>query len=234
VIPPDLTAAQLLSWILAALLLQAGVGVGVAIWRRPRSLPGADLAPGPLPQATGTSAWAGIRLFKVIARQHEDAAHSQCSFHLQPVDGKALPEFRPGQFLTFVLQIPESASAGGARAVTRCYSLSDAPAADHYRVSIKRVPPPPGRPELASGLSSNHFHDHVQVGDVLQVKAPSGHFYHPIRRAGPGGRHRHHADDEHAALVHRRAAAARGAPLLRAAQQSRTRLRRSWSSPPQR
>ena len=176
-IPPDLTAAQLLSWILAALLLQAGVGVGVAIWRRPRSLPGADLAPGPLPQATGTSAWAGIRLFKVIARQHEDAAHSQCSFHLQPVDGKALPEFRPGQFLTFVLQIPESASAGGARAVTRCYSLSDAPAADHYRVSIKRVLPPAGRPELAPGLSSNHFHDHVQVGDVLQVKAPSGHFY---------------------------------------------------------
>ena len=26
-------------------------------------------------------------------------------------------------------------------------------------------------------MSSNHFHDRVQVGDVLKVKAPSGHFF---------------------------------------------------------
>jgi ferredoxin-NADP reductase len=39
------------------------------------------------------------------------------------------------------------------------------------------VPPPAQRPDLPPGVSSNHFHDRVQVGDVLEVKAPSGHFF---------------------------------------------------------
>ncbi len=113
----------------------------------------------------------------MVSRAYEDPARSQCSFHLQPVDGQPLPEFRPGQFLTFVLQLMDDARPGERRSVTRCYSLSDAPAPDHYRVSIKRVPPPADRLDLAPGVSSSHFHDRVQVGDVLQVKAPSGHFY---------------------------------------------------------
>ena len=173
---PDLTTPQLLAWILAALLLQASVGVGVAIWRRPRGA--ADVEPAAPPAAASGShaAWAGTREFRVISRDYEDPAHSQCSFHLQPVDGQPLPEFRPGQFLTFVLRVKDEARPGEARSVTRCYSLSDAPAPDHYRVSIKRVPPPADRPDLAPGVSSTHFHDQVQVGDVLQVKAPSGHF----------------------------------------------------------
>jgi len=177
VLLPDLTAAQLLTWILAALLLQAGVGVAVAILRWPRPATAGDPAEVPPTKPAGTAAWPGTREFRVASRSYEDAARSQCSFYLQPVGGQALPAFRPGQFLTFVLKVPDGASAGEVRSVTRCYSLSDAPAEDHYRVSIKRVPPPPDRPELAPGLSSNHFHDHVQVGDVLQVKAPSGHFY---------------------------------------------------------
>jgi uncharacterized protein len=174
---PDLTTAQLLGSILAVLGLQASVGVGVALWRRPRltaqALP-ADLPP---TSATSNAAWAGTRAFRVSARAYEDAARSQCSFYLQPADGQALPDFRPGQFLTFVLQVPNSPGATEHRTVTRCYSLSDAPSATHYRVSIKRVPPPSGRPDVAPGVSSNHFHDSVQVGDVLQLKAPSGHFH---------------------------------------------------------
>jgi ferredoxin-NADP reductase len=30
---------------------------------------------------------------------------------------------------------------------------------------------------LPPGVSSSHFHDHVREGDVLQVKAPAGHFF---------------------------------------------------------
>jgi ferredoxin-NADP reductase len=71
----------------------------------------------------------------------EDVAHSICSFHLVPEDGKALPGFLPGQFLTFRLDIPTA--TGGTEQIIRCYSLSDAPRADGYRVSIKRVPAPP-------------------------------------------------------------------------------------------
>ena len=176
---PDLTSAQLLGWILSALFLQAAVGIGVALWRRPRGAAAAALAAAPVPAPAPASpgAWAGTRDFRVTARTLEDAAGSQCSFYLQPVDGLALPAFKPGQFLTFNLQVADTARPGARRAVTRSYSLSDAPAPDHYRVSIKRVPPPPDRPELAPGVSSNHFHDHVQVGDVLQVKAPAGHFH---------------------------------------------------------
>ena len=177
VLLPDLTTAQLLTWILSALFVQVAAGAGVSIWQRQRA--GAAAPPAELPPAAPArkAAWPGHRDFRVVSRQFEDAAQTQCSFYLQPVDGQPLPPFLPGQFLTFVLQIPGRDVGGEPRPVTRCYSLSDAPSPDHYRVSIKRVPPPPSRPDLAPGLSSNHFHDHVQVGDVLQVKAPSGHFH---------------------------------------------------------
>ena len=86
-----------------------------------------------------------------------------------------MPAFRPGQFLTFSLDVAAGEPAG--RAITRCYSLSDRPDPAQYRVTIKRVPAPPDHPEFLPGLSSNHFHDHVRAGDVLRVKAPSGHFF---------------------------------------------------------
>ncbi|MBP8897900.1 MAG: 2Fe-2S iron-sulfur cluster binding domain-containing protein, partial [Sulfuritalea sp.] len=63
-----------------------------------------------------------------------------------------------------------------AEQITRCYSLSDAPHAGYYRVSIKRVPAPAGS-TYPPGRSSNYFHDHIQVGDQLQVRAPGGHFH---------------------------------------------------------
>lgn len=175
--PPALTSAELLAWIAAALLLQLAVGVGWAVWQRPRQQPSAEPVVPAAAMPAIAAAWAGARAFRVSARTYADAAQTQCSFELQPVDGQALPTFRPGQFLTFQLQLATGAAAGEARTVTRCYSLSDAPAADHYRVTIKRVPAPADRPELAPGVASNHFHDQVQVGDVLQVKAPAGHFY---------------------------------------------------------
>ena len=125
------------------------------------------------------AAWAGWREFRVAQRAFEDAARSQCSFYLQPVDGQPLPPFKPGQFLTFALDVPPRSSEGSAaaRAIARCYSLSDRPEPTHYRVTIKRVPAPADHPDFAPGLSSNHFHDHVQVGDILRVKAPAGHFF---------------------------------------------------------
>jgi hypothetical protein len=176
VLPTDLTTAQLLTWILAALFLQAAIGVSWVLWRRPRVALNPEPAAAPLPASALSAAWSGTRDFKVTSRSFEDTARSQCSFCLQPVDGQPLPKFRPGQFLTFALQIPGDVAAGESRSVTRCYSLSCAPAPDHYRVSIKRVPPPADRPDLAPGVSSNHFHDRVKVGDVLQVSAPAGHF----------------------------------------------------------
>jgi len=172
-----MTATELLTLISAALLLQLAAGIGWTVWRQRATDAGAlPVTPTAAPHKS-EAAWAGWRDFRVTQRVFEDEAQSQCSFYLQPVDGQPLPPFKPGQFLTFALDVASRPSEGTAalRAITRCYSLSDRPDPAHYRVTIKRVPAT--APEFAPGLSSNHFHDHVQVGDVLRVKAPAGHFF---------------------------------------------------------
>jgi uncharacterized protein len=175
-----MTAAQLLAWIVAALLLQCAAAVGWVLWRRRRvDAPSASRAAAM--SAGASAAWSGWREFRVARREYEDAAHSQCSFYLEPVDGRPLPPYRPGQFLTFSIDIADG--AGGTRPITRCYSLSDRPDPAQYRVTVKRVPA--RSPGLPPGLSSSHFHDRVQVGDVLRVKAPSGHFAIDPDRALP-------------------------------------------------
>lgn len=170
-----MTALQLLAWINAALILQFGAGIGLAVWlRRRAAIAGTPQAPGAVAEP---AAQAAGRDFRVAGREFEDEAQMQCSFYLEPTDGIPLPPFKPGQYLTFSLRLADPTAEGGARTVTRCYSLSDRPSPTHYRVTIKRVLAPPDRPEWPPGLSSNHFHDRVRVGDVLQVKAPSGHFH---------------------------------------------------------
>ncbi len=119
--------------------------------------------------------WNGTRKFTVdkVVTECADVA----SYYLVPHDNKPLPHFFPGQFLTFELSIP-----GQRNRVVRCYSLSDRPRPDYYRVTIKRVPAPPdGKP----GLVSNFFHSSVKAGDILDVKAPSGGFYLDTSRLTP-------------------------------------------------
>jgi len=174
-----MTAIELLSFIAAALLLQLVAGIGWTVWRRRSVGVGAQATAPVAKPVKADAAWAGWREFRVAQRAFEDAAQTQCSFYLRPVDGQPLPAFKPGQFLTFALDVtPRSAgSAAPMRAITRCYSLSDQPDPAHYRVTIKCVPAPADHSEFEPGLSSNHFHDHVKVGDVLRVKAPAGHFF---------------------------------------------------------
>ena len=169
-----MTILHLLAYIGAALLFQIAAGIGVLVWRRRALATQTPQLNEPAGQVRSAGAWSGWRDFRVTHRTFEDAAKSQCSFHLQPVDGAPLPDFRPGQYLTFMLHV---GSAGAERNLTRCYSLSDRPELAHYRITVKRMPSPAGRPDLPPGASSNHFHDGVQEGDVLKVKAPSGHFF---------------------------------------------------------
>jgi len=120
-------------------------------------------------KAAAPEPWSGFRKFVVKRRVPE--CGDICSFYLAPHDGRPLPDFKPGQYLTFQLKVP-----GAPKPVTRCYSLSDGINPDYYRVSIKRVPAPRDRPEIAPGVGSNFFHDHIKEGDLIDVKAPSGHF----------------------------------------------------------
>ncbi len=116
------------------------------------------------------NAWNGCRKF--VVKQRVEESEGTCSFCLEPHDGKPLPTFKPGQFLTFQLDVP-----GLEKPAIRCYSLSDGPRPDSYRVSIKRVPAPDDSSDVPPGLVSNYFHDHIREGDLLDVRAPSGHFF---------------------------------------------------------
>jgi ferredoxin-NADP reductase len=125
------------------------------------------------PAEETTITWPGFRTFRVQRKVIEDTAQSVCSFYLVPEDRQPLPPFLPGQFLTFRLDVPTAVATDQ---VIRCYSLSDAPHPDTYRVSIKRVPAPPGS-DYPPGRSSSFFHDHIAVGSQLQVRSPAGHFH---------------------------------------------------------
>ena len=123
--------------------------------------------------------WAGYRKF--VLSQKTPEAKSICSFYLKPNDGKSLPPFQPGQYLTFKLNIP-----GLSKPLIRCYSLSDSPNhPDYYRVSIKKLQPPPDSPDLPPGKGSTFFHDHLKEGDIIDVKAPSGKFFLDLTRGAP-------------------------------------------------
>ncbi len=172
------TAPLLLASICAALLFQMGVGIALALWRRRRIIETSPAAVPTFASPALAGAWDGWRDFRVVRREIEDRAETQCSFYLEPVDGVPLLPFIPGQFLTFALKVPDT--NGGAQAaerrLTRCYSLSDGPDPRSYRVTVKRVLSPTGQPHLPPGVCSNHFHDKIQVGCLVQVKAPAGRF----------------------------------------------------------
>jgi uncharacterized protein len=123
--------------------------------------------------------WNGYRKFTVAQKSNE--CEDVCSFYLVPHDRKPLPPFKPGQYLTFSLDIP-----GRDKPVVRCYSLSDSPTRpDCYRVTIKREKAPPDKPDLPPGVASGFFSDHVKEGDLLNVKAPTGHFFLDMTKNTP-------------------------------------------------
>lgn len=149
-----MTAPALLAWITAAIAAQ--VAGAWLFWRGGRTPTRAAL-PQAQPQA---GAWPGWRDFRVASRHFEDAGLTQCSFRLTPCDGRPLPPFLPGQYLTFELPAgPEG------RLLTRCYSISQPPDPDGYRVTVKRA-----------GAVSGHWHDQIHTGDVIRLRAPAGRF----------------------------------------------------------
>jgi uncharacterized protein len=178
-----MTGGALLFYISAAILFQMAVGILVVIYQHRRDDRIASTEQVEIFPKQSPAAWPGWREFRVARREYEDNDQRQCSFYLEPLDGMSLPTFKPGQFLTFQLAVAITGkshgddSAGGARPIVRCYSLSDRPEPSRYRVTIKRIPSPTNKPEMPPGMASNYFHDTVQVGTILKVKAPAGHFF---------------------------------------------------------
>jgi uncharacterized protein len=180
-----MTSLSLLLWIVGAIVFQLAIYLAIGFWRhwqnydtlRASAIEGSQPAKpndDAVESKPASGVWSGWRTFKVTHKVVENAVGDICSFHLEPQDGQALPAFMPGQYLTFRLDIP--LPGGKTEAVTRCYSLSDGPRTNGYRVSIKREPAPPNTAH-PPGRSSNFFHDQVPLGGLIQVRAPAGHFH---------------------------------------------------------
>jgi len=105
----------------------------------------------------------GRRRLKVVDKVLE--SDQIVSFHLAAADGRALAPFRAGQHLPVELEVP-----GRPDRVRRSYSLSGAPGAETYRLSVKRED---------RGLASAFLHDRIGIGDMIETGPPSGEFTVP-------------------------------------------------------
>jgi ferredoxin-NADP reductase/MOSC domain-containing protein YiiM len=112
---------------------------------------GSDGSPGP--------AWAGFRPLRVIKVVPETAGVS--SIYLSAPDGSPLPAARAGQYLTLRI------TGAGPPAPVRSYSLSSAPDAGTYRISVKQEP---------HGIASRYLNRELRPGTILDVAAPRGDF----------------------------------------------------------
>jgi nitric oxide dioxygenase len=94
------------------------------------------------------------------------------SIRFAPADGKPLPDFQAGQYVSVAVDLPDG------RHQLRQYSLSDRPGIGSLRISVKREDAA-GVGTLAAspaGEISNWLHANVQVGSILQVSHPFGEF----------------------------------------------------------
>jgi ferredoxin-NADP reductase/predicted pyridoxine 5'-phosphate oxidase superfamily flavin-nucleotide-binding protein len=105
-------------------------------------------------EASRTS-WRPFRIARIV-----DESSVIRSFHLEPADGKGILAHAAGQHLPIRVRPDPSAEP-----VLRTYTLSTAPSDGFYRISVKR-----------QGLVSNHLHDDLAVGNVIEARAPAGSF----------------------------------------------------------
>lgn len=115
--------------------------------------------------AAAPGGWNGWREFAVESTKPESEVIR--SFVLTPKDSGRVMRHRPGQYLTFALDLPEAGH------LKRNYSISSAPEDRSYRISVKRE----ARPGVPPGLASNWLHDHAGPGTILKVAPPAGEFF---------------------------------------------------------
>ncbi|MFE1441757.1 globin domain-containing protein [Streptomyces sp. NPDC058739] len=99
----------------------------------------------------------------VVAERHEETPDA-VSLVLRRPDGTPAGAFKPGQYVSVQVELPD-----GARQI-RQYSLSAAPGGSDWRITVKRVRGGEG-PE---GEVSAWLHAHALPGDELSVSAPFG------------------------------------------------------------
>ena len=105
------------------------------------------------------------RPYRVVRRIEETA--DVISLVLEPADGGELPAIAPGQYVSVFVDLPD-----GDRQ-PRQYTVSSTAVRTRLQITVRRVQGANGAPD---GRVSSHLHDHVKLGDVLDVSAPAGDF----------------------------------------------------------
>ncbi|KAJ4296987.1 hypothetical protein N0V88_003903 [Collariella sp. IMI 366227] len=129
---------------------------------------------GPAMTPTDFEKWNSWRKFKIdrIVPESDDIY----SFYLVPQDGKKLPKFFPGQYVSLRIHSPEGYMQA------RQYSLSEAWREDYYRISVKRDE----GARYANSVSKSYFHpglvsnmliDHMSAGAMVDLSHPAGDFF---------------------------------------------------------
>jgi nitric oxide dioxygenase len=118
--------------------------------------------------------WKDWREFQIADKVKESDVIT--SFYLRPVDGRRLPPFLPGQYISVMMDVPRINYTQ-----SRQYSLSDAPNPEYYRISVKRdagIDTTDANSVANPGYVSNVLHEDKQIGDIIKVSHPRGEFFH--------------------------------------------------------
>jgi nitric oxide dioxygenase len=114
--------------------------------------------------------WDGWRKFKIEKKIPESSEIT--SFYLVPSDGKPLPSYKPGQYVSLRIWVKELGTFQ-----PRQYSLSEDPVktdGKYYRIGVKKEP---GEAAGMPGLISNRLHEDFNVGDEVEITHPCGLFF---------------------------------------------------------
>lgn len=115
---------------------------------------------GLMPEVASHPAAPGFQRLRVteITRETVDVV----SLTLQRGDGGPVTPALPGQYVIVRLQATKDGPL-----VFRSYSVSGPPSTERYRISVKIEP---------NGVAGTYLHEHVHVGDALDVSSPRGSF----------------------------------------------------------
>lgn len=115
-------------------------------------------------EASQVGGWKGTREFRVVKKTQESSLI--VSFVLEPVDGKPILKFKPGQYISIYV----SDQGWGHRAI-RQYSLPCVADGKYYRIAVKQED---------KGEVSPFLHANIQEGDIVHLSAPAGDFFMDI------------------------------------------------------
>lgn len=116
-------------------------------------------------EASAPGGWNGFLPFRLELREPEGTEIT--AFTLRPEDGRTLPPFLPGQYVSVKAQPP-----GYPHQQIRQYSLTHAPNGRFYRIAVRRENA--ASADVPEGLMSSYLHDTLQEGGTLLVHMPLG------------------------------------------------------------